>query len=107
MVRLRSFRWLWTGTNHGDAFQKTIHNKVRRHNAAKRRSSKDVIFWLGMFGLVGWSIAIPTVVGTALGVWLDEVFPSPASWTLTFMLLGVGCGCLIAWRWIRQEMSDG
>jgi ATP synthase protein I len=56
-----------------------------------------------MFGLVGWAVALPTVAGVALGVWLDHRFPSRASWTLTFLLVGVLLGSLNAWFWVQRE----
>jgi ATP synthase protein I len=56
-----------------------------------------------MFGLVGWSVAVPTVAGLALGIWLDARFPGRASWTLTFLVVGVALGCLNAWYWVKQE----
>jgi ATP synthase protein I len=58
---------------------------------------------MGMFGLVGWSVAIPTLLGVALGWWLDDVWPQDFSWTLTFLIVGLGVGCLNAWFWVRQE----
>ena len=56
-----------------------------------------------MFGLVGWSVAIPTLLGVALGLWLDARFPGRPSWTLTFLIIGAALGCLNAWYWIKQE----
>ncbi|EKD35154.1 MAG: hypothetical protein ACD_75C02030G0003 [uncultured bacterium] len=56
-----------------------------------------------MMGLIGWSVAVPTLLGAALGVWLDRRFPVPYSWTLTLLLIGLLLGCLIAWRWIVKE----
>jgi ATP synthase protein I len=56
-----------------------------------------------MFGLVGWSVAIPTLIGIAIGLWLDRRWPGEVSWTLTFLILGITLGCLNAWYWIKQE----
>ncbi len=56
-----------------------------------------------MFGLVGWSVAIPTLIGIAVGVWLDRRWPGQVSWTLTFLIIGVALGCLNAWYWVKQE----
>jgi ATP synthase protein I len=49
-------------------------------------------------------VAVPTLVGVALGVWLDRTWPAAqASWTLTFLLVGVALGALNAWYWVRRE----
>jgi ATP synthase protein I len=58
---------------------------------------------LGLFGLVGWSVAVPTLLGLVLGRWIDATWPSRISWTLTLLLAGVLVGCLNAWRWVSQE----
>ena len=68
-----------------------------------RKENRGVWFGVGMFGLVGWSVAIPTLIGIALGVWLDRAWDSTASWTLTGLLVGVVVGCLNAWYWIKRE----
>lgn len=89
-----------------DAFEHEIGRKERRRLAARRQGERDVTFWLGMFGLVGWSVALPTVLAIALGVWIDRRFPSPYSWTLMLLFAGVVVGCLNAWFWIRREGGD-
>lgn len=82
-------------------------DEVGRHAARKQRgraeSRRSAWFGLGMFGLVGWSVAIPALIGIAIGLWLDRRWPSQASWTLTFLIIGVALGCLNAWYWVRQE----
>ncbi|BCX87846.1 ATP synthase protein I [Methylomarinovum tepidoasis] len=80
-----------------------VDKKVRRRLKAEREGRRGLWFGLGMFGLVGWSVAIPTLLGIALGWWLDRRFPGPPSWTLTFLFLGVALGCYNAWQWIRRE----
>ena len=80
-----------------------IGAKESRKMRARRETQRTVWFGLGMFGLVGWSVAIPTVVGIALGIWIDSRWPSDTSWTLTLLVLGVGLGCLNAWKWVSKE----
>jgi ATP synthase protein I len=58
-----------------------------------------------MVGLVGWSVAIPTVLGVVLGLWLDLNWPSRFSWTLTLLLAGAVLGALNAWYWVSQEQQ--
>ncbi len=86
-----------------DRFDHEIGRKERRRLKARREGERDVSFWLGMFGLVGWSVAVPTVLMIALGAWIDSRFPSRYSWTLMFLFLGVLIGCLNAWYWIQRE----
>mgnify|MGYP002828653976 FL=1 len=72
------------------------------------REGKSELYGLGMFGLVGWAVAIPTVLGTALGVWMDDrMISNPKfSWTLAMLLAGVAIGCMNAWYWVRRESQD-
>ena len=48
-----------------------------------RRSKQGVWFGLGMMGLVGWSVVVPTLLGAALGNWLDGHYAGGHSWTRT------------------------
>ncbi|HSF29120.1 MAG TPA: AtpZ/AtpI family protein [Candidatus Tectomicrobia bacterium] len=77
--------------------------KEERKLKARGERNHDVWFWLGMFGLVGWSVALPTVIGVALGVWIDKSWPSRFSWTLMLLFIGVALGCMNAWYWIKRE----
>lgn len=71
----------------------------------RARRTKDRTLWvgLGMFGILGWSVSVPTVIGALLGVWLDRRLPGSFSWTLALLLGGVTLGCFNAWYWISQE----
>lgn len=82
-----------------------VGRRAERKLRARRESRRTAWFGLGMFGLVGWSVAIPTVLGAALGVWLDGRRPGPVSWTLTFLIIGVALGCLNAWYWVKEEIE--
>ena len=70
---------------------------------ANRNSSKGVWFGLGMMGLIGWSVAIPTILGAFLGLWLDHKYPGGRSWTLALLVGGLATGCLNAWHWVGRE----
>ncbi len=60
-------------------------------------------YGLGMFGTVGWSVAVPTVTAAFVGVWIDYHWPSKYSWTLMLLLIGLIIGCWNAWYWVRKE----
>ncbi|MBF0245644.1 MAG: AtpZ/AtpI family protein [Planctomycetes bacterium] len=81
----------------------TVGNKAVRKLKAQRDTSAGVWFGLGMMGLVGWSIAIPTLLGAALGLWLDQHYPGSRSWTLALLMAGLVIGCFNAWHWVSKE----
>jgi ATP synthase protein I len=83
-----------------------VGRKAERKLRARRRGRRGVWFGLGMFGLVGWAVALPTVAGVALGLWLDARFPSRVSWTLSLLLVGALLGSLNAWYWVTRESRD-
>ena len=68
-----------------------------------RRSTQGVWFGLGMMGLIGWSVVVPTVLGAALGIWVDKNHPGKHPWTLALMVVGLAIGCVNAWYWVAQQ----
>lgn len=80
-----------------------VGEKARRKLRAQHNKSRTVWLGLGMMGLIGWSVAIPTLLGAALGLWLDEHYPASFSWTLTLLIVGLFIGCLNAWHWVEKE----
>lgn len=82
---------------------RTVGTKEERKMRARRRGSRTLLFGMGMFGLVGWSLAVPTLAGLALGIWLDQRFGGRHSWTVTLLVAGIAAGCVNAWFWIDRE----
>lgn len=85
---------------------KKIGEKARRKIKALHDDKRGVWFGLGMMGIVGWTIVVPTLLGAALGVWIDKKYPESFSWTLTGLILGLLGGCLIAWKWVNKEHTE-
>lgn len=85
---------------------KAIGQRAARRRKARRAGRRTVWFGLGMFGLVGWAVALPAIVGVGLGAWLDLKFQTKLNWTLALLLAGVAVGCLNAWYWISRESRD-
>jgi ATP synthase protein I len=89
-------RWL-------DRFSERVDRKERRKLEARRHRQEGMWFGIGMFGLVGWSVVVPTLIGVALGMWIDATWPSQYSWTLMMLFAGVVAGCFNAWYWVKRE----
>ena len=83
-----------------------IGPKAARKLKARRRSSPGVWSGLGMMGLIGWSVVVPTLLGAALGVWLDQKYPGGRSWTLALLVAGLALGCINAWLWVAREVKS-
>ncbi|MDH4319445.1 MAG: AtpZ/AtpI family protein [Desulfobulbaceae bacterium] len=90
---------------HEEELPKIVEEKARRRQKAEKEGSKPIFFGLGMFGVVGWTIALPTVVGVFLGRWLDGLksAESKVSWTLSCMFIGLIIGVVAAWQWMSKE----
>jgi len=88
-------------------FTEKVEAKEERKLKARREERQKVWFGLGMFGLVGWSVAIPTLLGVALGIWIDSTWQTRRSWTLMLLFVGIVIGCLNAWYWVQRESRRG
>ena len=86
-------------------FSQEVGAKAERKLKA-RRSYQGVWFGLGMMGLVGWSVVVPTLLGTALGIWIDKHHPGIHSWTLMLLIIGLVIGCVNAWYWVSKEDKE-
>jgi ATP synthase protein I len=84
-------------------FATQVGAKALRKIKARRHGTPSVWLGLGMMGLIGWSIAVPTLLGAALGLWLDQHYPGSRSWTLALLVAGLAIGCFNAWHWVFKE----
>lgn len=85
------------------SFTKQAGNKIVRKRAARNKSAPGLWFGLGMMGLIGWSVVVPTLVGAGIGLWIDRSYPSKHAWTLALLVIGLAVGCLNAWHWVSKE----
>jgi ATP synthase protein I len=77
--------------------------KASRKLKARHNGTPGVWFGLGMMGLIGWSVVVPTLLGAGLGLWLDQRYPGGRSWALALLMAGLTLGCLNAWHWVARE----
>ena len=88
------------------AFSREVGAKAARKLKARRNSTQGVWLGLGMMGLIGWSVVVPTLLGAALGIWLDNRHPGSHSWTLMLLVIGLIIGCWNAWHWVAKEDEE-
>ncbi|WP_462326777.1 AtpZ/AtpI family protein [Desulfobaculum sp.] len=86
-----------------EKFSRGVDRQERRRIGGRRDNRPELLRGLGMFGLVGWAVAVPLLVGTFVGVWIDLSHPGTSSWTLMLMVLGLGIGCAHAAYWVSRE----
>jgi ATP synthase protein I len=84
-------------------FSRQIGLKAARKLKVQRAGEQSVWFGLGMTGLIGWAVAVPTILGALLGLWLDRHHPQAHSWTLALLVAGLVAGCANAWHWVTQQ----
>ena len=85
------------------AFGEEVGTRADRKLKARRNPAPGVWFGLGMMGLIGWSVTIPTLLGAALGLWLDKHYSGKHAWTLALLVAGLAVGCFNAWHWVAKE----
>ena len=84
-------------------FARQVGAKAARKLRAQKDGEQTGWFGLGMSGLIGWSVAVPTVLGAMIGLWWDNHHPGAHSWTLMLLTIGLCIGCANAWHWVNQE----
>ncbi len=90
-------------TDKPDKPAEEIERSAERMRKSREAPPPSPMRGLGTFGMIGWSVAVPTVSGIFLGIWLDKVAPQNFSWTISLLFAGVILGAIIAWRWVVQE----
>lgn len=89
-----------------DRSAQDIGERARRMKTARDNPGPSPLRGIGVFGMVGWSVAVPAVGGALLGLWLDRVAPRGFSWTIALLLGGLALGMLVAWTWIDKERGS-
>lgn len=89
-----------------DRLDRIVGDKAARKARSRHKRKTSVWYGLSMYGVVGWSIALPTLIGIAVGLLLDTILPLGFSWALTMLFAGLVVGLHSAWPWVSQEMKE-
>jgi len=87
--------------------QKEFQKNIKKKATILEKWRKKGLFWgtLAAIGTVGWMIVLPAVIGGYLGKFIDEEYNSPGeiSWSITFLLIGLGIGIYSVWRFFYYK----
>jgi len=84
-------------------FEKALASKIKRR--AKCKPCGNFTGSFALFGIVGWSIAIPSVLAALFGRWADARYGGGYTFTLPLIVLGIVAGSVNAWRYISKELE--
>lgn len=86
-----------------DTAADAMRRSAERKKKARSTTGVSPLQGFSTFGIIGWSVAVPTVGGAFLGLWLDKIAPQSFSWPMALILGGIVVGIIIAWGWINKE----
>ena len=83
--------------------ERMIREVHAKQESLKRSEAHKETFWssVAMLGVIGWSVALPSLAGVALGLWIDHRWPSRISWAAVLFASGLAYGCAAAWNHMR------
>lgn len=61
---------------------------------------------LGQIGILGWAIVLPTLMGLALGHWLDRTFGTGVFFSAPLLMIGAAAGFWSAWKWMHRQQRN-
>jgi len=93
------------GERADDAMRDSVARFDRRRRRWKAEGPRALAVALAVIG-IGWMIAIPAVVGFAVGHWLDRRFETGVAFAAGLGALGLALGCYSAWRRIADSHGD-
>jgi ATP synthase protein I len=92
-------------TDETQRLDRAVLAKTTRKLNAQKAQGRAAGLGLGMFGMIGWSVAAPTLLGALLGAWIDHHRPGTHSWTLALLVAGLVLGCAHAGYWIAAQAA--
>jgi len=84
-------------------FEKALASKIKRR--AKCKPCGNFAGPFALFGIVGWSIAVPSILAAMFGRWVDARYGGGYAFTLPLIVLGIVSGSVNAWRCISKELE--
>lgn len=75
----------------------------KRRGGDDPETQRTILAGLGMIGSLGVLVVVPTLLGLALGRWLDGLSNGGVFWTAACIMAGVAVGSWLAWQKVMKS----
>lgn len=90
---------------HDDRMAVAAHEAAERDMRGRAEPEPSLGSRLGQIGILGWAIVLPTLMGLALGHWLDRTFGTRVFFSAPLLMLGAAVGFWSAWKWMHRQQG--
>jgi len=88
---------------HDDPIADAARKAAERDEMGRKHREPSLGARLGQIGVLGWIIVLPALGALLLGRWLDATFSTGIFFSAPLVMLGVGVGFWLAWRWMLRQ----
>ncbi len=74
--------------------------------AFMKEDTRRLLRLVGLASTVGLTLVLSTVIGLAIGIWLDRVFNTGPWLTLVFLVLGIVAGFRNFYRFMTKSTRE-
>ncbi|HYA02372.1 MAG TPA: AtpZ/AtpI family protein [Syntrophobacteria bacterium] len=71
-----------------------------------KEDTRKLLRLVGLASTVGLTLVLSTVIGLAIGIWLDRVFKTGPWLTLVFLVLGIVAGFRNFYRFMTKSARE-
>ena len=92
-----------------DEEKKFLHKlAAKERRTVEAKEGKETIAWegVGRFGMVGWSVCGPVLLGLLVGWILDRITGHHHLWVTTLFFIGLVIGCVSTAYWLFKEYGE-
>ncbi|MFM0038503.1 AtpZ/AtpI family protein [Paraburkholderia strydomiana] len=90
---------------HDDGLADAAQQAARRAARGREEPEPSLGSRLGQIGILGWAIVVPTLLGLALGHWLDRMFGTRVFFSAPLLMVGAAFGFWSAWKWMHRQQG--
>lgn len=88
-----------------DSLAGAARQAARRAERGREEPEPSLGSRLGQIGILGWAIVVPTLLGLALGHWLDRIFGTRVFFSAPLLMVGAAFGFWSAWKWMHRQQG--